>query len=263
VTHASPAPASIRADHPEPLWVQAASLIKEQIAAGELRPGSRLSPERELCERLGISRVTLRKALATLVDEGALSASHGRGWYVSTSANTAREWPNSLESFTETARRMGLTASSVVLRHEVVPADLDEAEQLSIAPGTPLFVLERVRQLNGVPTALDLTQVPAELVPGFQDVDFRTGSLYERLTAAGLDPAKADATIESREADAYLAEHLKLEPGKPVLVLRQLGFSTADRPLFSSVVRYRGDRYRLRTFFLRTGGPGRPSWGQR
>ncbi|GIH26562.1 transcriptional regulator [Acrocarpospora phusangensis] len=251
----APTPASIRADHPEPLWIQAVNLIKDQLGTGALKPGSRLPPERELCERLGISRVTLRKALSTLVEEGILSASHGRGWYVAPSA-TAREWPNSLESFTETARRMGLAPSSTVLRQEVVPANLDEAEQLSIAPGTPLFVLERVRLLNGVPTALDLTQIPAELVPGFADLDFRAGSLYEHIAAAGLDLAKANATIEAREADADLAARLQLEEGKPVLVMRQLVLSSVDRPLFSSMVSYRGDRYRLRTFFLRMGGMG-------
>ncbi|SNT60767.1 GntR family transcriptional regulator [Asanoa hainanensis] len=252
---------SIRADHPEPLWIQAVNLIKEQIATGALKPGSRLPPERELCERLGISRVTLRKALTTLVEEGALSSSHGRGWYVAAGAS-AREWPNSLESFSETADRMGLAPSSTVLRQEVVAADLDQAEHLSIAPGTPLFVLERVRLLNDVPIALDLTQVPAELVPGVMDVDFRTGSLYDHLAAANLDPVKADATVEAQQADAYLAEHLQLEIGKPVLVMRQLVFTPTDRPLFSSVVRYRGDRYRLRTFFLRS-NPSRPAWGPR
>jgi GntR family transcriptional regulator len=258
----APTPASIRADHPEPLWIQAVNLIKDQLGSGALKPGSRLPPERELCERLGISRVTLRKALSTLVEEGILSPSHGRGWYVAPSVPT-REWPNSLESFSETARRMGLAPSSTVLRQEVVPADLDDAEQLSIAPGTPLFVLERVRLLNDVPTALDRTQIPAELVPGFAELDFRTGSLYEQIAAVGLDPVKANATIEAREADAALAARLQLEVGKPVLVMRQLVLSGLDRPLFSSMVSYRGDRYRLRTFFLRMGGSVPPSRGPR
>ncbi|WP_061298264.1 GntR family transcriptional regulator [Herbidospora cretacea] len=248
----APTSPSIHADHPEPLWIQAVNLIKEQLGTGMLKPGGRLPPERELCERLGISRVTLRKALRTLVEEGILSPSHGRGWYVAPSAGApAREWPNSLESFTETARQMGLTPSSTVLRHEVVPADLDEAEQLSIAPGTPLFVLERVRLLNGVPTALDLTRIPAELVPGFAELDFTAGSLYEQIASVGLHPARANATIEARESDDYLAGHLQLEVGKPVLVMRQLVYGANDTPLFSSMVCYRGDRYRLRTSFQR------------
>ena len=251
MTDALQAPASIRPDHPEPLWIQAANAVTDQIANGVLKPGSRLPPERELCQQLGISRVTLRKALARLVDEGALNASHGRGWYVTTGVSS-REWPNTLESFTETANRMGLASSSTVLRAEVVPASIDEAEALSIAPGTPLFVLERVRQLNDVPIALDLTRIPADLVPGFASIDFRTGSLYAKLADAGLEPAKADATIEAHEADDHVARHLQLDAGKPVLVMNELVVGTGDRPLFVSTVRYRGDRYRLRTSFSRS-----------
>jgi GntR family transcriptional regulator len=253
---------SMRQDHPEPLWIQAVNLINDQIASGVLKPGSRLPPERELCQRLGISRVTLRKALTTLVDDGVLSPSHGRGWYVASSAGTNREWPNSLESFSETASRMGLSATSIVLRSEVVPASIDEAEELSIAPGTALFVLERVRQLNDVPIALDLTRIRADLVPNFESADWSTDSLYAKLVDAGLDPAKSDATIEAREADEHVAQHLLLQAGKPVLVINQLVVNSADKPLFASTVRYRGDRYRLRTFFLRSPAFARPSRAQ-
>ena len=89
---------AIRPDYPEPLWIQAANLITAEIDSGVLKPGMRLPPERELCEQLGISRVTLRKALTKLVEDGLVSASHGRGWYVA-STSTSKEWPNSLESF--------------------------------------------------------------------------------------------------------------------------------------------------------------------
>jgi DNA-binding GntR family transcriptional regulator len=241
----------IRADYPEPLWIQAVNLISSEIASGVLKPGMRLPPERELCQQLNISRVTLRKALTRLVEDGVLNASHGRGWYVATST-VSKEWPNSLESFSETARRMGLTASSQVLRSASAPATLDEAEEFSIAPGTALFSLERVRLLNAVPIAIDLTRIPAGLVPGFDSIDFQTASLYEELERAGLEPLRADSTIEAREADAYVAKHLDLEVGKPVLVMNQLVLDSAERPLFASTIQYSGDRYRLRTFFTRS-----------
>jgi GntR family transcriptional regulator len=241
----------IRADYPEPLWIQAVNLINSEIAKGILTPGMRLPPERELCLQLSISRVTLRKALTKLVEDGVLNASHGRGWYVASGAAT-KEWPNSLESFSETADRMGLTASSEVLRAELVSASLDEAERLSIAPGTPLFQLERVRLLNDVPIAIDLTQIPAELVPGFVDVDFRTESLYAKLAESGLELLRADSTIEAREAGDYVAKHLGIEQGKPVLVMSQLVIDRAGKPMFASTINYSGDRYRLRTFFTRS-----------
>jgi GntR family transcriptional regulator len=240
----------IRGDYPEPLWIQATNLIRSEIEQGILKAGSRLPPERELCLELKISRVTLRKALNQLVDEGFLRASHGRGWYVARPA-VQKDWPNSLESFSETAARMGLSSHSVVLMADEMPATLDEAEELSIAPGTKLFRLERVRLLGGVPIALDITRVASALVPDFGTRDFSTESLYESLAESGVEPVRADSTIEASESDAYTASHLELEVGKPVLVMHQIAVDADERPLFVSVIRYAGDRYRLRTSFVR------------
>lgn len=247
---------SIRPDYPDPLWIQAANLVKEEIAKGNLRPGMRLPPERELCLRLNISRVTLRKALGELVREGMVNSSHGRGWYVN-GTPPRKEWPNSLESFTETASRMGLVASSRVLRAETVAATLDEAEELSIAPGTPMFHLERVRLLSGVPIAVDLTRIPLSLAPDLPAADFSTASFYDKVSAAGVQLRRADSTIEARPADEDVARHLDLGVGKPVLVMRQLVVDDTERPLFASTITYNGERYRLRTFFARSAPPSR------
>lgn len=260
MTDAAERPSAIRPDYPEPLWIQAVNLINGEIASGALAPGMRLPPERELCIQLGISRVTLRKALTRLVEQGVLSASHGRGWYVASGAGggagtggVAKDWPNSLESFTETATRMGLTASSRVLRAEIQPASFDEAEELSIAPGTPIFHLERVRLLNGVPIAIDRSRVPAELVPDFSNTDFTTASVYDKLTEAGLELSRADSTIEAREADGYIAHNLDIDEGKPVLAMHQIVVDRGGRALLASTIEYSGERYRLRTHFSRLG----------
>ena len=242
--------AVIRPDYPEPLWVQAEALIRDQIETGVLKAGSRLPPERELCQQLGISRVTLRKALNQLVEAGVLNALHGRGWYVAKSASP-REWPNTLESFSETAARMGLEPRSEVLRAEVVPASFDEAEELSIAPGAGLFLLERVRLLDGMPIALDTTRIAISVLPDIGKADFTRDSLYSTLSEAGIELIRADSTMEAREAEPYEARHLGIAEGKPLLVLRQLAFDAAGRPLFTSTVAYVGDRYRLRTSFSR------------
>lgn len=246
----------IRADYPEPLWVQAVDLITKQIESGALQPGARLPPERELCQQLNISRVTLRKALNRLIEVGIVSASHGRGWFVSAGVSR-KEWPNSLESFTETAKRMGLVASSTVLRAESSAATLDEAEELSIAPGTPLFHLDRVRLLDGVPTALDSTLIPVAVLPGWADIDFATASLYDAVTSGGTELVRADSTIEAREASDAIAESLGIAVGKPLLVMHQVVVDASDRPLFVSTINYSGERYRLRTNFARTHAPRR------
>jgi GntR family transcriptional regulator len=246
------APAALAVEYPEPLWEQAKAALQAHISSGELKSGARLPPERELCGLLGISRVTLRRALTALVEEGALRSAHGRGWYVA--AAERKEWPNTLESFSETARRMGLTPTSRVLRRTAAAATLDEAEAFQIAPGTVLHRIDRVRMLDGVPIAVDESLVPADVAAGFDTVDFTVCSLYETIADLGFQPAQADTTIEARSADAALAAHLDIAPGTPVLEMREIVRDPAGRPLLSSVIRYAGDRYRLRTSFLRGTG---------
>jgi GntR family transcriptional regulator len=242
--------APIRADNPDPLWVQAVNLLMQEIREGRLGEGSRLPPERELCAQLGISRVTLRKALGQLVDDGVLSPSHGRGWYVA-SSTPAKEWPNSLESFSETATRKGLHSTSVVLRAEPGSATIDEGEALAVAPGTPVFRLDRIRMLDDVPIALDRSIVPLAMLGDSAAADFAVDSLYERLQAAGHGPERADSTIEAIAADAAAAQHLGVEVGRPLLAMRQVAHAADGRPVSMSVIEYVGDRYRLRTVFAR------------
>jgi GntR family transcriptional regulator len=239
---------------PEPLWQQAAKAITREISVSNLSSGSRLPPERDLLTRLSISRVTLRKALHSLVSSGVLVSSHGRGWYVASEAR--QEFPQTLESFSETAARLGLVPSSDVLRAEEAPATLDEAEELSVAPGSPLFHLDRIRRLDGVPVAVDISYFPVIRNLDLSSVDFCTASLFRLLTDAGFDLARADSTIEARAADITFARHLGIEIGMPVLAMRQLIEDGNGRPVCSSSITYAGDRYRLRTSFSRVGKPG-------
>jgi DNA-binding GntR family transcriptional regulator len=204
-----------------------------------------------LCERLGISRVTLRKALTELVSSGLVNPSHGRGWFVTKPAATG-DWPNALESFSETAHRKGLRASSIVLKAVVAPADLDQSDRLKVAAGTPLFTLDRIRLMDDIPIAVDHSVLPVALAPNLPEVDFGVSSLYEELARAGIALERAETSIESREADADVARQLGITLGKPTLVLDQVVYDHTDRPILSSSVHYSGERYRLRTTFTRT-----------
>lgn len=251
---AAPAPPAVRVpqrtEGAAPLWSQTADLLTEWIERGELAAGAKLPAERDLCEQLDISRVTLRKALTHLVDRGILSASHGRGWFVTGAAFApGREWPNELESFTATARRRRLRPSSLVLTNELRPATLDEAEQLMVPAGSSLLCLERVRLLGDVRVAVDRTRLAAAVAPGLAEEDFRTASLFAELRVRGVRLDRSVVTIEARGADAELAGHLGMAEGTPVLVLDQVIYGGDQRPLLLSTVRYSGERYRLRTAF--------------
>ncbi|HSL10985.1 MAG TPA: GntR family transcriptional regulator [Actinomycetota bacterium] len=223
---------------------EARDAIAERIATGRWRAGQRLPSERRLSAALGVSRVTVRKALATLVEDGVVEVAHGRGWFVA--AEAASDEPNVLLSFTAMAHARGLTPTATVRAHVVREATIDEAEQLRIAPGAHVLELERVRLLNGIPVALDRNVVPIAHCPDLADADFTIASLYAILRdEAGLIPSSADTTVEAAEAGDAIAELLDVSPTSPVLITTQTTYDQHGRALDASRITYRGDRHRF------------------
>ncbi len=229
-----------------PLYQQVQRSIAEHIAAGRLAPGEQLPSERRLCARFGISRVTARRALASLVEEGLIEASPGKGWFVSD--GPLSEPPNALLSFTALAHERGLKPSATVLLQDIRDASIDEAESLQVAPGAEVLELERVRLLDGLPVAVDHALIPLAQCPALADADFTVDSVYEILrTTSRIVPSSADCTLEAAAAGPVIAPLLDLDPSAPVLVSRQTTFDQRGRPVESSRLVYRGDRYRFRT----------------
>lgn len=233
-----------------PLYMQVARIVLERASAGKLQAGSRLPSERALCAQLGVSRVTLRKALEVLVDEGVLESSQGRGWFLVTTGVLA-EPPNALRSFTETARIRGLEPSSKILSAATREATLSEAESFSVAPGSELFVLQRVRCLDGIPVACDDIRVPIVLAPHLPQLDYRVDSLYAALQRAGAAPVRSDYAVEAAAAHGDIAAHLNLAEGDPVLRTTQTSYSATERVVEIGRTTYRGDRYRFRASLYR------------
>lgn len=232
-------------DNDTPLYQQVREAIARHITDGTLAAGAQLPSERSLCDRFGISRVTARRALAALVEEGLVVSSPGRGWYVAD--GSLYEPPNALLSFTAMARQRGFSPTANVVRKGVRPSTLDEAETLHIAPGAEVFELERVRLLDGLPVAVDRTLVPLALCPGLVDVDFAEASLYETLIRERIVPTAADCSVEATSAGPDHGRLLGVDPGAPVLVSRQVTEDQEGRLVEMSTITYRGDRYRFRT----------------
>jgi GntR family transcriptional regulator len=222
-------------------------LVREELEAeierGRRPVGSRLPPERALAQHFGVSRVTLRRSLEEMARAGTIARS-GAGWMVASPA--IGEPPNVLMSFSEMAASRGLKAGARVLDRRQRPATIDEADALGLAPGAPLFELERLRSLDDVPILIDRTRIPLSLTPGLFEMDLDGRSLYEALEQTfGLRPARARLTVEAIPADERRARLLGLEPGEPLLLCRQQSEDQAGRQIELCDMVYRGDRYRF------------------
>ena len=236
-------------ESPQPLYLRVYRLIADEIASGSLGPGDRLPSERELTERLGVSRATVRRALGELATDGLVAASAGRGSFVSTGPLV--EPPNALLSFTELGNRHGLQATARVLRLQTRPATIEEAEQFGVAPGADLVELERLRLLDDVPVAVDGTRFPLARVPHALAIDFQTASLYDVLEEAGYPPVRAAYTVEALPAPERQGALLGIQVGEPTLVAETAAYDPSDRLVELARTHYRADRYRFRATLVR------------
>ncbi|MDO9355031.1 MAG: GntR family transcriptional regulator [Solirubrobacteraceae bacterium] len=227
-------------DGPSPKHVQLREVLAE-MAAHELGPDAAIPSERDLMTRYDVSRSTVRKAIDSLVVDGLLHRTHGKGTFVSRPRLESRLH---LASFSQDMRRRGMTPSTQLLgvRADVPPSDV--AKSLGLAADAPAWRIDRVRLADGRPIALENGWYPSEPLPGLDRHDLG-GSLYEIFADTyGLGIDSAEQTLWGEVADASTARRLDAPIGTALLVFRRV--SAADGlPMEHVVSRYRGDRYQI------------------
>ncbi|HYH74200.1 MAG TPA: GntR family transcriptional regulator [Nocardioides sp.] len=228
------------ADGAEPKHAQLRAVLAEMCAA-DLAAGSAIPSERELMLGYGVSRATVRRAIESLVAEGALRRVQGKGTFVSAPRVQSHLH---LASFTQDMRRRGKEPSSRVVRVASAAPPPGVAAWLGLADGAAAWLVERVRLASGEPMAFEAGWYSPTLLPGLDRHDL-AGSLYELFAQVyDLPVDTAEQTVRAQPADATLAHHLDVEPGDAVLAFDRLSRS-GGAPLEHVVSHYRGDRYEL------------------
>jgi GntR family transcriptional regulator len=229
---------------PIPLYYQIADRIREEILTGTLPPGSQLPSERELTQRMGVSRMTTRQAVAYLVREGLLDVRPGVGTFVTEPKFTHNALH--LLSFTEQMAERGEAVSSQVLEQTLVTPPKRMAEQLTLEPNEATVRIVRLRLANKTPVLLETTYLPARLCPGLERTDLTTYSLYRLLESEyGLSPQHARQTFEVTTANKYEQELFGL-PAETVMILMEgVTYGANGQPVECFKAVYRGDRFKF------------------
>lgn len=228
---------------PVPKYYQLKEIIRDSIEKDELGPGQIIPPERELCARYGVSRMTARQAVMELVNEGLLYREQGRGTFVAEAK--VRQGTGRLTSFTEDMRGRGMEVSSTVLDVEGDSAGPVVARLLRIDPGDRIVRVRRVRNADGKPMALETSHLLYDVAKGILEVDLSERSLYEELGKAGVVIASAEQSYEAVLVNEAEGPHLGVPAGSPALLIERVAFDVEDRPFEYVKSLYRGDRYRL------------------
>jgi GntR family transcriptional regulator len=230
--------------NPIPLYYQLAEQLKEQIQSGKLKPGVQLPSERELSEQVGISRMTVRQAIAYLVRDGALVVKQGIGTFVA-EPKLAHDTLHLL-GFTEDIIRRGGVVMSRVLEQATVIPPASVAIGLNLEPEEMAVKIVRLRLSGEMPLLLETVFIPVALCPGLEYEDMATKSLYALLEQVyGLRLIRARQTLEATTANDYESELFGIEPGTAMILLEGVTYLEQDRPVEYFKAIYRGDRFKF------------------
>uniref|UniRef100_A0A7C4Q0Q2 GntR family transcriptional regulator n=1 Tax=Bellilinea caldifistulae TaxID=360411 RepID=A0A7C4Q0Q2_9CHLR len=199
-----------------PLYQQLEQEILRQIRHDELKPGDKLPSESELSRRFNVSRITARRAINNLIQQGYVYSLQGKGTFV---AQTRIRELSGFRSFSEDIRARGMTPSSRLLQIRRIQPKASLRAELNLPAGIAVYRLERIRLVNDEPVAYEDAYLPASLCPGLEQFDFEKRSLFDVLRSEfNLNPTWADAELEAAAADETLAARLAIRPGEPVLI---------------------------------------------
>jgi GntR family transcriptional regulator len=240
-----PAPPQIVRAPGTTVHAQIEDWLAELISVGRLGPGDRMPTEQDLAAWLGVSRMTLRHALASLARRGLVTRTVGRKGGTFVAESKLEQDLTTLAGFSEQLRRHGMVAGARVLSAAERPAGPVAAAALELAEGAPLYEVRRVRLGNGKPIALEHSLFPAAAFPGMLQSRL-DGSLYELLEAKyGRRPCRAKESLEPVTAGVREAEALEVKEGAALMLVERTAYADDGVPVEFARDLFRGDRTRL------------------
>lgn len=226
-----------------PLHRQIYDLVRQEIVAGRLAPGSRLPSEGELATHLGVSLAPVRQAFADLAAEGLLDRARGRGTFVQ--QTKFEEKLSILASFSEIHAAYGDQLELLTLFAGLVPAPHEVTAALG-AGSRKLVLMQRLARLDASPVALLSAYLDSARFPGIERRDLEGGSLYRTLKKQyGTDLVRATSVIEVVAADDEEAAPLGIGTGAMVLRVDSVTYDADDVAVEFSRVLYRAERFRF------------------
>lgn len=216
----------------KPLYLQVEDRLKANIESGAWEPGEQVPGEQILCKQFGVSRVTLRHALANLVNEGLMVKEHGRGTFVADNESTSAAsdgHARSSVSFSDLCRLQGKEPSARIVSASLEADCPKEVVSFLGLDNSPAFKLCRVRFSDGRPVLSETNYFRASFA--FLAEHDLEGSLYELLQRHGVMPGELTRRIGIVYADNRDAELLKVDLGSALLFNRSFVKDSEGHPL--------------------------------
>jgi len=234
-----------------PCYHQLKDSLKDNIVSGAWPPGTTLPSETHICEAFGVSRITVRQALAELELEGLVRRERGRGTFVA-EPKIRERIVGHLTGFYEDMTAQGLEPQTRVLNKSIIEAPPWLAETLEVMPGVPLIRIERLRMISREPVLLSVTHIPEAICTNLASEDLEKQSLYALLEKRyGVQIARGRRVIEAIAASENDASLLGVAGGTPLVLIKSITYLSDGRPVEYYEAKHRGDRTRFEVEVIR------------
>ncbi len=220
-----------------PLYRKLQDGLEQAINDELLERGAFMPSERVLSAELGLSRVTVRKAIDELAEKGYLIRRHGSKTEV---ASRVEKTLSGLSSFSEDIRSRGMEPGTRWLSKEITMPSPSEVMALGISPSEQLVRLERLRLADSTPIAIERAAVLRTFLPS---ADLVSDSLYDVLEQRNALPKRALQRMRAGVVSPREAELLQCPDGTPIFIVERRCFLEDGRIVEFTETRYNGDRY--------------------
>ena len=224
-----------------PVFMEIRDYVIKRIKNQTLKVGDRLPTERELEDLFNVSRMTVRRAIDKLVEDGVLVRMVGKGTFVASERIHTRL--NVLKSFSEEIKEYGHKPTARLLSTEVVDCTCALGEKLNVNSYTRLLKVIRLRLVDGLEMSVTTSYFPLLKALMLDDIDFTASSIYEQIEEKlGLKIEKAEEVITA-SLDLKAAALLRVSPKTPLLNISRLTLISNNVPIEYMEGLFRPDRY--------------------
>jgi GntR family transcriptional regulator len=235
-------------------------LLKDSIERGQLPSGTKLPGELALADKHAVSRITVRRAMAALVDEGLITRRAGVGTVVAQRPLEATQITADVSNLLPNFVRMSNESSIQLLEFAYRQASAVIASRMKLASRERVQFSVRVRSMKGKPFSYLVTHVPASVAQNYDENALATTSLFVLLERSGVKVDHATQTISATLATQEIAEALDVPVGAPLIVLQRVVFDKEGRGVEHLEAFYRPDRYRIQVDLGRAGETSSRYW---
>lgn len=225
-----------------PLHISISEKLRRQIDGGDYLPGEKLPSEHQLMDAFGVSRITVRQAVANLVNQGLVRSQQGKGVFVTPQVKTAYSLSSPLVFLEQDVTEKGIHLSFDNLTFKKVRPPEESLTALRLGAKSTAYLQKKLLRMDGAAGALDISYLLLELGQQFGK-QLKQQMTFPTLESNGIPIEKIEATIECTHADYETSDYLEVPLGHPLIIYQYIAYTEQQRPVLHGKTISRGDRF--------------------